>query len=110
MASSSTGTYSMSHECMKDKWYGQCCCNCKYRVNDWSHPHTDGLRILNRRGYICSNPELGSSSGWSEHGICEIWTSRPEVTQDNREWFDNRYSPRQEYLPRDTEQANAGEL
>lgn len=89
----------MSNECWKESEFRQCCCTCKYRVNDWSHPHTNGESIMRRRGFICANPEIGHYSGWGEHGLCEVWTERPVPTNDGeREWFHNRYGVRQELL------------
>lgn len=77
--------------------YQRCCCTCAHRVNDWSHPCTDGGRILNRRGYICANPELGNYSGWSEHGLCEVHDEREKKPASNapeRETWDNLYGER----------------
>lgn len=51
--------------------HGACCCTCRYRLDDYSHPLTDGRPCTEQRGYICNNPELGAYSGWSEHGLCE---------------------------------------
>ena len=84
----------MSLQCWLDQEQ-RCCCTCKHRVNDWSHPHTDGLRISIRRGFICANPELGHYSGWDEHGLCEVWAPRPDsIKRSESEWFDNRYGER----------------
>ena len=59
---------------------GSCCCNCRWRAFDHSHPYTDGKRVGHRRGYVCLAPEFvtrtGRSevfSGWSAHGLCEMW-------------------------------------
>ena len=57
---------------------GECCCNCQYRLEDYSHATTDGGRVTRLRGYICSPPLLPkkSFSGWTEHGGCEMWSLR----------------------------------
>ena len=60
---------------------GRCCCNCKNRLADYSHPCTDSKSILQKRGYICYIPEDGLAfSGWPEHGLCElhIWWIQPQ--------------------------------
>jgi len=66
----------MGEECQIEQW-GQCCCSCKWRYVDRSHPGTDGKPMSNTRGYICAEPFLGYHSEWSEHGICECWIERP---------------------------------
>ena len=38
----------MAVECMTNEW-GRCCCTCMYRLDDHSHPCTDGGSILHRR-------------------------------------------------------------
>lgn len=88
----------MRNQCNLEQ-YNSCCCTCRYRVNDWSHPVTDGESIMRRRGYICANPELGHYSGWKEHGMCEVWTPRPEVkTEHERQWFEARYGVREQLI------------
>lgn len=67
----------MSDDCQL-KTHNQCCCTCRYHIIDRSHPGTDGKPAYNTRGYICAEPFLGFCSGWSEHGLCECWTERPE--------------------------------
>lgn len=53
--------------------YGSCCCNCKFHLADHSHPGTDGGRVINQRGWICSPPESEMAfSGWTDHGMCEM--------------------------------------
>jgi hypothetical protein len=54
----------------------QCCCVCVNLCDDMSHPHTDGGRVTNRRGWACV---VGGtcSSGWPEHSIgCELFERR----------------------------------
>jgi hypothetical protein len=85
----------MADKCLLPE-FKRCCCTCAHRVNDWSHPCTDGGRILHRRGYICSNPELGNYSGWSQHGLCEVYDKRPVATAIDREFWDNLYGERVE--------------
>ncbi len=50
---------------------GACCCTCRHRILDYSHPITDGKPAGQVRGYICNHPELGAYSGWPAHGMCE---------------------------------------
>lgn len=70
----------MKDECLlvKHPDMNMCCCKCKYHVEDHSHPDTDGLSILNRRGWACvgflfCEGEAVVYSGWSEHGGCELF-------------------------------------
>ena len=78
----------MSEECMKnnkDFPYGQCCCNCRWHIGDYSHPLTDGKDVDKQRGWICLAPEMrGGFSEWSEHSLCEMWTA-----EEDREIEDN---------------------
>jgi hypothetical protein len=59
---------------------GQCCCNCRYLIRDFSHPCTDGGRISEQRGWICFPPEFEGVmfSGWNAHGLCEMHGFREE--------------------------------
>jgi len=66
----------MSEECVLNK-YGVCCCSCNWRLEDRSHPLTDGKSMGDRRGWICAGfafteGEGVAISGWPEHGICEM--------------------------------------
>jgi len=62
--------------CQKPNWKGKCCCTCLYHHKDFSHPATDGKRVLEQRGWICAPPEYaGMHSGWTAHGLCEMWRS-----------------------------------
>jgi hypothetical protein len=55
-----------------------CCCTCVSHVADTSHPLTDGGRVIHQRGWVCLAPEFdGVFSGWTAHGLCEMWQSRP---------------------------------
>lgn len=58
---------------------GACCCNCAFHYRDHSHPVTDGKGCTHTRGWICGAPELGFSSGWGKHGLCECHTTRREL-------------------------------
>ena len=69
--------YCEEWDCWLNNW-AACCCTCADRLNDWSHPHTDGKSTLEHRGYICISPGLGPHSGWSKHGLCECHVPRPE--------------------------------
>jgi hypothetical protein len=73
MESKTTPNKSDVPGCYEPEHRGRCCCNCRYRLLDRSHPLTDGGRITHQRGWICKKPELnGAFSGWSEHGLCEM--------------------------------------
>lgn len=60
--------------------HGDCCCNCKYLVADYSHPWTDGQPVTEQRGWICIGllDEGMAHSGWGEHGMCELHDRREE--------------------------------
>lgn len=66
--------------CLKDEdSQGQCCCNCKFHVQDFHHCATtgqgaDGKCVCsNPKGWICMPPEMDRAhSGWPEHGLCEM--------------------------------------
>ncbi len=61
------------------QWHG-CCCICEHRLEDYSHPHTDGGSCLHRRGFICAAPEtVGVYSGWPPHGMCECFELRKSL-------------------------------
>lgn len=66
--------------CQKPRWRGKCCCSCRHHLRDHSHPSTDGGRVTQPRGWVCAPPEWsGVHSGWSEHGLCEMWDPRQEA-------------------------------
>lgn len=55
-----------------------CCCVCRWRLTNCSHPDTDGGRIMQPRGYVCiafafMEGERVCFSGWGEHGMCELF-------------------------------------
>lgn len=58
--------------------FGTCCCNCRNRIDDYSHELTDGRPCTEPRGWVCVGmvgmDDGGAHSGWSEHGMCELWT------------------------------------
>lgn len=63
--------------------FGGCCCQCIYRVQDCSHPDTDGGSIMKQRGWVCtgfllSEGEPSVFSDWSEHGMCELFSKSKE--------------------------------
>ena len=87
------------HEVMGGEKY--CCCTCANRVNDYSHPHTNGKNVLTLRGYICSTGELGNFSGWPEHSGCELHYSRPERPENDRvaeNIWDSLYKEKEENI------------
>lgn len=64
--------------CEKDIPGVGCCCVCIHHHPDYSHPLTDGKRMSEQRGWVCYPPEFEGAvfSGWSEHGICEMFTDK----------------------------------
>ncbi len=62
----------------KDTHGGECCCNCAFLLKDFHHPTTTGKSTLVQRGWICAPPEFDGMvfSGWSQHGLCEMWQQR----------------------------------
>ena len=58
--------------CHKQAWGDRCCCTCRYRLEDRSHPSTDKGSVLQQRGWICAADSVVAFSGWSEHGLCEM--------------------------------------
>lgn len=68
-------------KCQLENMQG-CCCQCHWRLTDHSHPDTDGKSMSEKRGYICiafTQMEAMdvAHSGWSEHGMCELFTALP---------------------------------
>lgn len=62
------------NDCRATKQEPWCCHNCRWLAVDYSHPITDGGRCVDRRGFVCLDPEGdGVHSGWTEHGMCEQW-------------------------------------
>jgi len=56
---------------------GRCCCNCANHFEDRHHPCTTGESITKQRGWVCFvDDECVMFSGWSEHGMCELWKQR----------------------------------
>ena len=77
--------------CQKDQkpWIGECCCNCGNHHKDFHHPCTTGKECTTQKGWICIIDEKGDGmdlwahSGWSEHGLCEMW--RPKEKKKEKE-------------------------
>jgi len=77
----------MSDECALPQ-FGGCCCKCRYRLTDYHHCTTSpalrekkgGCVCSEVKGYICHPPEFDGRaySGWSEHGMCEMFAARKE--------------------------------
>lgn len=68
--------------------WDSCCCICRYRLEDRSHPNIDGGSFTNRRGWICAAfAFVGEGpiafSGWPEHGLCELFA--PQVNGEKAE-------------------------
>ena len=75
--------------CQKDMspGIGECCCNCANHFKDFHHPCTTGESIMKQRGWICfidsdEDPCI-MFSGWSEHGMCELWRQKKEKKDGN---------------------------
>lgn len=68
-------------ECCLVEWKG-CCCQCRWRLTDYSHPSTNGKPMTEKRGYICiaftqmEGMDMAHSE-WPEHGMCELFTELP---------------------------------
>lgn len=63
--------------------WNSCCCVCRNLIIDGSHPDTDGGHIMQQRGWICigfayQEAEALGFSGWTAHGMCELFDRRPE--------------------------------
>ena len=60
-----------NNQCQKLNW-GNCCCECKYHYQIYSHPCVDGKSDL--FGYVCIPPAFNGKGELSnEHGICEMF-------------------------------------
>lgn len=76
-----TSTDVLATECMKERWRGRCCCNCRWHIEDFHHCTTawelrsekGGCVCDEHKGWICMAPEMEHAySGWTEHGLCEM--------------------------------------
>lgn len=76
-------------ECVKVEWKGSCCCSCKFHlqdfhscVTDWQRHKAENRCICSEpKGWICACESLENGhyhSGWSEHGMCEMWEKADE--------------------------------
>ena len=63
----------------------QCCCQCVFRVKDFSHPTSDGKPASRFKSYVCIglliedrfHVESGVHSEWPEHSCtCEMYQKR----------------------------------
>ena len=74
-------------DCCKYQFKDKCCCNCQHHLQDFYHCTTDWQRHISEQRCICNEPkgwicaseavENGHyHSGWTEHGMCEMWTKR----------------------------------
>lgn len=67
-----------------EMWPERCCCNCVNHIADYGHPLTNGKTVMDRRGWICTTGRLGEArafSGWSAHGLCELWKGKEEPSE-----------------------------
>ena len=73
------------HEAISDGDRGcaekYCCCGCRWHIEDFHHCTTvaerDECVCSQHKGWICMPPESERAhSGWSEHGMCEMWTAK----------------------------------
>jgi hypothetical protein len=76
-----------SKSCNLENGKGQCCCNCRYHIEDFHHcrtykdkgPITQCVCSMHK-GWICMPPESsGASSDWAEHGRCEMHAPKVEA-------------------------------
>lgn len=81
-----TKTQSDKSVCQIPRWRS-CCCTCRYHVRDYHHCTTSkelrerfgGCVCTIPKGWVCLAPETdgrGVYSGWTEHGMCEMWTEQ----------------------------------
>ena len=64
-------------KCCKEENKGQCCCTCKSRMREMSHPLTDGLPVNLQRGWVCVCEGLDCVfARWPAHGLCELWQKK----------------------------------
>lgn len=78
-------------KCDKGWNNGECCCNCANHYEDFYHctsnPKPEGYDKDNHecicnvhKGWIClislEGERPNAHSGWSEHGMCELWTPK----------------------------------
>ncbi len=73
------------NKCMRPE-YGKCCCSCAGRATDYHHcctnqelrKETGGCVCSIPKGFLCLVPEMDGRvhSGWTEHGICEMWSKK----------------------------------
>ena len=80
-----TNKVNIMNECMKSEWKGQCCCSCKFHLQDFHHCSVDSAKIISDspgclcnipKGWICAGEAVENCryhSGWTEHGMCEMW-------------------------------------
>lgn len=71
-------------ECCKDEFKGKCCCSCAHHIKDFYHCSTGSIKMIGEsclcnqpKGYVCALrlSEGIVYSGWTEHGLCEMWSS-----------------------------------
>lgn len=84
----------MKTDCVKNEFKGECCCSCRYHLEDFHHcttmldRPTPGFCVCNQhKGWICSveaNYNGHYHSGWSEHGLCEMWTKNIDLRLTSR--------------------------
>lgn len=80
--------------CEKKHWNNKCCCNCGNHLEDFYHcttnPRPDGVEgcvCSVHKGWICSivfdDGTARNHSGWSEHGMCEMWIPQENTIRVN---------------------------
>ena len=72
-------------ECCKPQFRGECCCNCRHNLQDFYDCTTtkqhEGCVCNQPKGYVCAL-RLNEGivySGWTEHGMCEMWKRQERV-------------------------------
>lgn len=70
-------------KCCKEQFDNSCCCNCANHLEDFHHCATTSRDenecvCSNHKGWVCCPPMESDGkkivySGWSEHGMCELW-------------------------------------
>ena len=67
--------------------HNACCCTCQHHLQDFHHccttPEHTGCVCRQPKGWVCLAPEYpGVHSGWSAHGLCEMWEGPPVMVDE----------------------------
>lgn len=73
-------------DCTMAEYKGMCCCSCKFHLQDFHHCTTVEERECcvcgQPKGWICAGESVENGhyhSGWTEHGLCEMWDRRNDA-------------------------------